>query len=277
MSETLKAACIQMDGGPDIDANLNDAAALIREAAGQGASLIATPEITDQVISNRAERLDETHDEDSHPGLPFFSALAKNLNIHLLIGSMIVRTAPGTLANRSFLFGPDGGVKARYDKIHLFDVDLPTGEKHRESKIFKAGAEASVVDIGSAKLGMSICYDLRFPHLARSMAKQGAQIISIPAAFTVPTGQAHWEVLLRARAIETGSFILAPAQSGEHGGARKTYGHSMIIGPWGDILAERAEKGPGIILADLALQRVLEARSAIPALQHDRAFDVIQV
>lgn len=273
----LKAACIQLNSGPDIEGNIRAAAVLIREAAGQGAKLIATPEVTDQVISNRAERIGETHTEETHPGIPFFAKLAAELNIHLLIGSMIVRISEGKVANRSFLFGSDGVLKARYDKIHLYDVDLPTGESHRESRIFVPGKEAPVVDIGPAKLGLTICYDMRFPHLARSLAKQGAGIIAVPAAFTVPTGQAHWHVLLRARAIETGSFVLAPAQSGDHAGARKTYGHSLIVAPWGEIVAEAETSGPGIVMADLALQRILEARSAIPALQHDREFDVITV
>lgn len=275
MAEILKAACVQLDSGPDIEANIRAAEELIRAAAGQGAGLIATPEATDQVISNRADKIGQTHAEEDHPGIPFFANLAAELGVHLLIGSMIVRAGQGKVANRSFLFGPDGALKARYDKIHLYDVDLPTGESHRESRIFVPGGQAPVVDLGPARLGMTICYDLRFPHLARSLAKAGAGVIAIPAAFTVPTGQAHWEVLLRARAIETGSFILAPAQSGGHAGARKTYGHSMIISPWGEILAEAREPGPGFIAADLALQRISEARAAIPALQHDREFGVI--
>jgi predicted amidohydrolase len=277
MAEILKAACIQLNSGPDIKANIEAAAVLIRQAAKAGATLIATPEVTDQVISGRADKIGETHTEETHPGIPFFAALAGELKVHLLIGSMIVRIAEGKVANRSFLFGPEGVLKARYDKIHLYDVDLPTGESHRESRIFAPGVKAPVVDIGDVKLGMTICYDLRFPHLARSLAREGAGVIAIPAAFTVPTGKAHWETLLKARAIETGSFILAPAQSGDHAGARKTYGHSMILAPWGEILAERAEEGPGFITADLALQRISEARSAIPALQHDREFDVISL
>lgn len=277
MAEFLKAACIQLNSGPEIKANIESAAVFIRQAAQEGARLIATPEVTDQVISNRAERIGETHTEETHPGIPFFAKLAGELGVHLLIGSMIVRIAENKVANRSFLFGPDGALMARYDKIHLYDVDLPTGESHRESRIFAPGAQAPVVNIGPVKLGMTICYDLRFPHLARDLARQGAGIIAIPAAFTVPTGKAHWEVLLRARAIETGSFILAPAQSGDHQGARKTYGHSLIISPWGEILAEKQEAGPGFIIADLALQRIAEARAAIPALQHDREFDVIKL
>lgn len=273
----LTAACIQLNSGPDIEENIRVAAVLIREAAGQGAKLIATPEVTDQVISNRADRIEQTHTEEMHPGIPFFAKLAAELKIHLLIGSMIVRIGEGKLANRSFLFAPDGALKARYDKIHLYDVDLPTGESHRESRIFVPGKEAPVVDIGPVKLGLTICYDMRFPHLARSLAKQGAGIIAIPAAFTVPTGQAHWHVLLRARAIETGSFVLAPAQSGDHAGARKTYGHSLIVSPWGEIIAQAEAPGPGIIIADLALQRISEARGSIPALQHDREFDVMSV
>lgn len=276
MADVLKAACVQLNSGPDIETNIRAAAELVRAAAGHGAKLIATPEVTDQVISNRADKIDQTHTEEAHPGVPFFAGLAAELGVHLLIGSMIVRTGAGKVANRSFLFGPDGTLKARYDKIHLYDVDLPTGESHRESRIFVPGRQAPVVDIGPARLGLTICYDLRFPHLARRLAKAGAGVIAIPAAFTVPTGQAHWEILLRARAIETGSFILAPAQSGDHAGARKTYGHSMIISPWGEIAAECIDTGPGFILADLALQRISEARAAIPALQHDREFDVIE-
>ncbi len=270
----MKAACIQLDSGPDVQANLDAATALIREAAGQGAQLIATPEITDQVISNRAEKLDQVFGQDDHPGVPFFAALAKELSVTLLIGSMCVRVDKDKIANRSFLFSAGGEILATYDKIHLYDVDLPSGESHRESRVFSAGDRAVIAETPQAAIGMSVCYDLRFPHLYRDLAKAGAQILTIPAAFTVPTGRAHWEVLLRARAIETGSFVLAPAQSGGHAGARNTYGHSMIVGPWGDILAQRSESGPGIILADIHLEEVTKARDAIPALKHDREYKV---
>ena len=268
----MKVACIQLNSGPDIKANLEAAASLIRDAAGHGAVFIATPEITDQVVAGRADKLDQVFTQDNHPGVPFFGALAKELEITLLIGSMCVRVEPDKIANRSFLFSAGGDILATYDKIHLYDVDLPSGETHRESKIFTAGERAVIADTLHAKIGMSVCYDLRFPHLYRDLAKAGAQILTIPAAFTVPTGRAHWEVLLRARAIETGSFVLAPAQSGDHAGARNTYGHSMIVGPWGDILAQRSESGEGFITADLHLDDVIKARDAIPALKHDREY-----
>ena len=286
MSDVIKAACIQMDSGPLINPNLDRAEALIRQAAAQGATFIATPEITDQVISNRAEAIESTYAQSDHPGVPRFAALAKELAVDLLIGSMCIKVADDKVANRSFLFGRDGALKATYDKIHLYDVDLPTGESHRESKLFQPGDRAVTAFIGAAqkneaqkdaaKIGMTICYDVRFPHLYRDLAKDGAQIIAVPAAFTVPTGQAHWEILLRARAIESGAFIIAPAQCGEHEGARQTYGHSAIIGPWGDILAaaDGNAQSEGHIMADLDMGMVDKARAAIPALTHDRAYDL---
>lgn len=273
MSATvIKAACIQLNSGSDIAKNLDIAGGFVREAAAKGASFIATPEVTDQVISNRAEKIDQMLGEDEHPGLPYFGALAKELGVTILIGSMCIKIASDRMVNRSFLIGADGEIKSRYDKIHMYDVDLPTGESHRESKVFRPGESASLVKVdGQFMLGMSICYDLRFPHLFRDMGKAGADIFTIPAAFTVPTGKAHWEVLLRARAIESGAFVMAPAQSGDHEGARNTYGHSMIISPWGEILAEMKE-GIGYILADLDLTAVQKARQAIAALQHDREY-----
>lgn len=268
----IKAACIQLNSGADIADNLQSAGAFIREAAAQGATFITTPEVTDQVISNRADKIDQMLAEDEHPGVPFFCDLAKELGINLLIGSMCIKIASDRMVNRSFLIDRTGTIKARYDKIHMYDVDLPTGESHRESKVFKPGEESSIVKLDSTfNVGMSICYDVRFPHLFRDMAKQGADIFTIPAAFTVPTGKAHWEVLLRARAIESGAFVIAPAQCGDHQGARKTYGHSLIINPWGEILAEMKD-GTGYILADLDLLAIQKARQAIPALQHDREY-----
>lgn len=267
----MKVACIQLNSGAKIEVNLEQAAEYIRAAAGEGAKLIATPELTDQVVSHRAEKFEINLSEGEHPGFPFFSELAKELSIHLLIGSMCVKVSEDKIANRSYLFNPAGNITARYDKIHLYDVDLPNGESHRESKLFVAGDKAVVTDIEGVKLGMSICYDVRFPHLYRDLAKARAQIIAIPAAFTVPTGEAHWEVLLRARAIETGSFVLAPAQSGDHDGARVTYGHSMIISPWGEVLAQMGGE-TGYIAADLDLDEVQKARHSIPFLKHDRDY-----
>jgi deaminated glutathione amidase len=270
----VKAACIQINSGADISENLNSMGGFIREAAAKGATFITTPEVSDQVISNRAEKIDQMLSEEEHPGIPYVCNLAKELGVTLLIGSMCIKIASDRMVNRSFLIGADGYIKARYDKIHMYDVDLPTGESHRESKVFKPGGKACVLNIeGRFNLGMSICYDLRFPHLFRDMAKAEAGVLTIPAAFTVPTGKAHWEVLLRARAIECGAFVLAPAQCGDHEGARKTYGHSMIINPWGEILAEMKE-GTGFILADLDLEAIEKARQAIPALKHDREYSL---
>lgn len=269
----LRAACVQMNSGPDIIDNLKQAESFIRDAAQHGATLIATPEVTDQVISNRAEKLDLAYEEKDHPGVPFFRKLAADLGAYLLIGSMCIKVSPRKISNRSYLFSPAGRIAARYDKIHLYDADLPCGESHRESRVFAPGNKAVVAKAEGVKIGLSICYDLRFAHLYRHLAKAGAQVLSIPAAFTVPSGKAHWEVLLRARAIETGSYVLAPGQSGDHHGARNTYGHSMIIGPWGEIIANAGQK-PGIVFADLDMAEVKKARAAIPALQHDRDYSI---
>lgn len=268
----LTAACIQLSSGPEIEPNLTAAESLIREAAGQGAVLVATPENTCHMRGVSSDKLKSARPEETHPALPLFSALARELDIWLLAGSLsILLEDEQRVANRSILFSNTGDIAARYDKIHLFDVDLPTGESHRESDIVRPGTQAVVADLPGAKLGMSICYDVRFSYLYRDLAKAGATILSVPAAFTVPTGQAHWETLLRARAIETGSFVIAPGQCGEHEGGRKTWGHSLMIGPWGDIMAQADDK-PGIIMADLDMEAVTKARQAVPALQHDREY-----
>lgn len=272
MADMIKAAkvtvaCVQMTSGPDIDDNLKTAESFIREAAGQGATFIATPEMTDSMVRYAKDKRENASDKPAK----HFASLAKELGVWLLAGSFGVKMTEDKLANRSMLFAPDGTQHAHYDKIHMFDVTLSRAEFYRESSEYEAGSRAVIADCGDFKMGMGICYDLRFPHLWRDLAKSGAQILSAPAAFTVPTGEAHWEVLLRARAIETGSFVIAPAQCGEHYEGRKTYGHSMIISPWGEILAEKTE-GTGIITADLDLNEVEKARAAIPALTHDRDY-----
>ncbi len=271
MAEIVKTACIQLNSGPDIAENLKVAEELVREAAGQGVQFVATPENTDQIRRYVKDRIETSGNMDSHIAIPHFANLAKELGIWLLIGSLAVKNKDDRLANRSVLFAPDGTIKASYDKIHMFDVKLSRTEFYNESKEYDAGAEAVVTSCDDFKLGMGICYDLRFSHLWRDLAKAGANILTAPSAFTLPTGQAHWEVLLRARAIETGSFVLAPAQTGEHEGGRQTYGHSMIIGPWGEILAAM-ETEVGIITADIDLDEVVKARAAIPALTHDRDY-----
>jgi predicted amidohydrolase len=209
--------------------------------------------------------------EAADPALSAFRALAAELKVWLLIGSLSIRADAERCANRSFLLGPDGAIVARYDKIHMFDVQLNAGNIYRESESFVAGSEAVLAALPKAKLGMTVCYDVRFPHLYRDLAKAGAELISAPAAFTRITGEAHWHVLLRARAIETGSFIVAPAQCGKHADGRETYGHSLIVGPWGEVLAEAGVE-PGIVAARLDLAAVEEARRKIPALTHDRSY-----
>jgi len=269
--EPLKIACVQMSAGPDVGPNLDAAEAMIRKAAAEGAQFVLTPENTSIIEPNRAKNYEKAFAEDSHPGLPRFSALARQLKIWLLVGSMPIRVDGERLANRSFLIDDRGQIAARYDKIHLFDVDLPNGETYRESERIRPGAQAVIAPTPWGPLGMTVCYDLRFPHLYRDLAKAGAAMISIPAAFTVPTGKAHWHVLLRARAIETGAFVLAPAQCGEHAGGRKTYGHSLIVAPWGEIVAEAGDE-PGIITSEIDFTAVENARAQVPALKHDRDY-----
>lgn len=267
MSNIIKAACVQMTSGPDVEENLKTAEGFIREAAEQGAKLIATPEMTDSIRRYAKDKFDEATDAPA----VLFSKLAQELGVWLLLGSAGVKVEDERLANRSMLFAPDGDMVAHYNKIHMFDAQLSRTEFYRESSNYKPGEHAIVADCTDFKLGMGVCYDVRFPHFWRDLAKAGADILSVPAAFTVPTGQAHWQVLLRARAIETGCFVIAPAQTGEHEGGRKTWGHSLIIDPWGKILAEK-QSDIGIIMADLDLNEVQKARVAIPALTHDRNY-----
>ena len=219
----------------------------------------------------RPQMLEKAKPEAEHPAIPAFSALAAELGVWLLIGSLQIKLDAATCANRSFLFDDRGRVAARYDKIHMFDVDLKGGESYRESKTFRPGERAVVADTPWGKVGLTVCYDLRFAYLYRALAQAGASFLTVPSAFTVPTGQAHWHTLLRARAIETGSFVFAPAQCGEHAEGRKTYGHSLIVAPWGEVLADGGEE-PGVITADIDPAKVAEARAMIPALTHDRRF-----
>ncbi len=267
----LKVACIQMNAGPDIAANLDSAAASIRNAAAQGAQFIATPENTCHMRASSADKLASALPEDRHPALPLFSDIAKETGAWILAGSLSIKVSDDKIANRSFLFNDKGGIAAVYDKIHLFDVDLAGGETYRESATVRPGEKAITADTPWGRLGLSICYDVRFPHLYRTLAQAGARILLVPAAFTVPTGQAHWHTLLRARAIENGAFVIAPAQCGVHDGGRETYGHSLIISPWGDIIAE-GSTAPGVIMAEIDLTAAEKARQSIPSLQHDRQY-----
>ena len=268
---SFKAACIQLRSSDDVSENISETSRLVREAARQGARFIATPENTTLMAPDGSAKLANSFDEAHDPALPVFSALAKELGVWLLIGSLAIKVSDTKTANRSFLFAPDGSIAARYSKIHLFDVALASGEVYRESNTVAGGDAAVVADTGFGPIGLSVCYDLRFPQLYRRLAQKGAFLLTVPSAFTVPTGEAHWHVLLRARAIENGAFVMAPAQGGTHANGRKTYGHSLIVGPWGDVLAEAGTE-PGVIVADIDPGLAAEARVRVPNLQHDRPF-----
>lgn len=269
MSQTFRAACVQMRTGIDISTNVQNASALIREAKQKGAHFVATPEVTSLFEAETERLFSKVSDEKNDFALLQFCALADELQIWLLIGSMPIKVAERQCANRSFLLGPNGEIKARYDKIHMFDVDLPNGEVYRESKNFRRGERAVTAALPWGTLGLSVCYDLRFPQLYRALAKSGASFLTIPAAFTYTTGIAHWHVLQRARAIETGCYVIAPAQGGVHENKRHTFGHSLIVDPWGCVLAEACED-PCVIIAEIDPAKVVEARGRIPALLHDR-------
>lgn len=269
----LRVAAIQLRSGLEPAANRAQAMPFLREAAAGGARFIATPENTLRLDRDRARMLAAAGPEKDDPELAAWGRAAQELGVWLLLGSGPIATGAGKVFNRSFLYDPDGKVAARYDKINLFDVTLGGGENYRESETVEGGAKAVVVDgpMG-AKLGLTICYDLRFASLYAALARAGAEIIAVPSAFTVPTGQAHWDVLLRARAIETHAFIVAPAQGGKHEDGRSTWGHSMIVDPWGKVLAKLDHDQPGLIVADLDLDSVAAARAKIPAWQGGNEF-----
>lgn len=253
-------------------AALAHTAPLVREAAAEGAQLIITPEATNILQRDRTKLFAAMRAPEEDECVLGLRALAKELGVHLLIGSALVLRPDGKSANRSMLIGPDGEVKATYDKLHMFDVDLPTGERHRESLAYEAGDKAVLTEVAGAKVGLTICYDVRFPAVHRALAVGGAEILTVPSAFTKPTGEAHWHILLRARAIETGSYVLAAAQGGVHEDGRGTYGHSLAIAPWGEIIGELDHDEPGVLIADLDLTNVATARAAIPALANARPF-----
>jgi predicted amidohydrolase len=267
----FKAAAVQMRSGVDVARNVASATALIREAAAAGATYVLTPEMTTILDRDREHLLAAIAPEESDPSLASFRALARALGIHLHIGSMAIRLAGDGVANRSFLIGPDGEIVATYDKIHMFDVDLAGGESYRESRLYRPGSTSVVADLTDARLGLSVCYDIRFPHLYRALAKAGASVIAVPAAFTKTTGEAHWHVLLRARAIETGAFVVAAAQGGHHEDGRDTYGHSMIVDPWGKILGEAGSE-PGVVVAEIDAAESATVRQRLPSLANERAF-----
>ena len=270
---TLRVGLIQTRTPATHAAALAHVAPLVRQAAAQGATLIATPEGTNILQRDKQALLPQLTLLADDPVVQGLQALAAELSVAILVGSALVQREDGKAANRSALISPLGDIVATYDKLHMFDVDLPTGESARESATYEPGDEAVAVHAGEMRLGLTICYDVRFPALYRALALAGAQVIVTPAAFTRPTGEAHWEILLRARAIETGSFVLAPAQGGFHEDGRGTYGRTLAIGPWGEVLGKLDHDEPGVLVVDLDLEAVDKARTAIPALLNARAFE----
>ncbi len=267
-------AAVQLRTGISVAANVAAAEALIREAARQGAQYVLTPEMTNVLDGERSRLMAAVSPEADDPALARFRALARELGIHLHIGSMAIKLeddAEQRTANRSYVIAPTGEILASYDKIHTFDADLANGESYRESRLYRPGDVAVVADLPWTRLGLTVCYDVRFPHLYRALAKAGAAMMAVPSAFTRTTGEAHWHVLVRARAIETGSWVIAAAQGGHHENGRDTYGHSMIVDPWGRIVAQ-AEAEPGVIVAEVDPAASVKARQAIPALANERAF-----
>ncbi|UVC17034.1 carbon-nitrogen hydrolase family protein [Mesorhizobium onobrychidis] len=270
----FKAAAIQMRSGTSPERNAVDLERLVREAAGQGATYIQSPEMTGALIRDSQARAASFTSEDKDIIVSTSRKLAKELGVFLHIGSTAILRADGKLANRALLFGPDGATLAIYDKIHMFDVDLDNGESWRESAAYEPGTEAVVTEIDGARLGFAVCYDLRFPQLFRAEALAGADLLSVPAAFTRQTGEAHWHVLLRARAIENGAYVVAAAQGGLHEDGRETYGHSLIVDPWGRIVAEAAHDEPAVIIAEIDPAQSVAARKKIPNLKNARDFAV---
>ncbi len=271
MTGPFTAACIQNQAVADMDASIEQATALVRAARGAGAELICLPEYFSCYKAEADAVIVGPRAEPAHPALTHFQALAEELGAWLLLGSLAITAGPERIFNRSYLLDPAGAIAARYDKIFLFDVDLASGESYRESALIEPGERAILAPLPWATLGLTVCYDLRFPQLYRALAQAGAEVLSVPAAFTKTTGEAHWHLLLRARAIETGCYVIAPCQGGDHGGGRATYGHSLIVDPWGRVLADGGA-GPGFVTAEIDPAEVAKARRMIPSLDHDRTF-----
>jgi predicted amidohydrolase len=278
MSGSFTAACVQFTAGPDPEPNLQTISGLIYRARDAGADFIMTPEASNFIESGKRRR-EKARPETDDAFLAGMRDVARETGAWLLIGSLVIDptgepaedAGETRLANRSFLIDPGGGIVARYDKIHMFDIDLPGGESYRESNAYRPGGGTVVVEMPWGRLGMSVCYDVRFPHLYRALAQSGADFLTVPSVFTVPTGRAHWHALLRGRAIENGCFVFAPAQWGEHAAGRRSYGHSLIVDPWGEVLADAGE-GIGIVSARIEVSRITEVRDMVPSLRHDRRF-----
>lgn len=272
MSVKFTAGLIQVNATNELAPNIAFIEEQTRRARDAGAQFVMTPENSTLIGANRGETLAKAPPEEDHPGLASAQAIAKECGVWFLVGSIHVKVEAERNANRSYLVAPDGGIVASYDKIHMFDVQLAGGETYRESSTFRPGEQAVIAETPWGKLGMTICYDLRFPYLYRALAHGGAEMLSIPSSFTVPTGRAHWHTLMRARAIETGCYVFAPAQVGSHAGNRKTYGHSVVVAPWGEVIADAGDGGPGFVTAEIDMAKVAEARQAVPSLTHDRSY-----
>lgn len=272
MSDVFTAACVQNTAERDVAPTMATLSDLIRRARDAGGDLIMTPEVCAMLEPRRKLAATKVELEESNVALAMFKDLAKETGAWILVGSMAVKLSDGDrFANRSFLVTPEGDVTAKYDKIHMFDVDVAEGESYRESKGYRPGDHATLAATPWGALGMTVCYDMRFPYLYRELAKAGADFLAAPSAFTVPTGRAHWHVLLRARAIENGCFMFAPAQVGEHAEGRKSYGHSLIVDPWGEVLADGGED-VGFVTAKIDVSKVAEARAKVPSLFNDREY-----
>jgi deaminated glutathione amidase len=270
-SETFRVACLQMQTGNDLAANLDTVRTMARAAALDGARFVLTPEYSLMMDGSGRIMRERALEPDGTPALPGLQALAKELSVWLLVGSLTLKTGAERIANRSYLIAADGSVVASYDKIHMFDVTLPDGKVIRESSAYCPGDRATVADTPWGKIGLTVCYDLRFPQLYRALAKAGARYLTIPSSFQRATGKVHWHTLIKARAIENACFVFAPAMCGEHPGNRTTYGHSLIVDPWGDVLADGGDQ-PGIVYADVDPARVDYVRTMLPCLEHDREF-----
>jgi len=271
----FNAAMIQMRSGLDPAANLAAALKLIHEAKAAGADYVLTPEMTNILAAKREQLFAKIVAEEQDTTLTTLRDVARKLAIYIHIGSLAIKASPEKAANRSFLIDRRGEVVARYDKIHMFDVDLAGGESYRESDTYRPGELAMIADLPWGRLGLTVCYDLRFPALYRALAEAGASFLAIPSAFTRQTGEAHWHVLQRARAIENGCFVLAAAQGGKHENGRETYGHSLVVDPWGRILAEGGTE-PGVVMAQIDPSEIVAARSRIPSLHHGRRFELVE-
>jgi predicted amidohydrolase len=272
---TFKAAMIQMRSGLQPGVNVDAAIRQIGEAKSAGAEYVLTPEMTNILAANREQLFAAVVEEEADASLATLREVARKLNIYVHVGSLAIRISPDRAANRSFLIDPNGEILARYDKIHMFDVDLAGGESYRESRNYRPGELAVLADLPWGRLGLTVCYDLRFPALYRALAEAGATMLAIPSAFTKQTGEAHWHVLVRSRAIENGCFVFAAAQGGRHENGRDTFGHSLIVDPWGRIIAEGGIE-PGIVVAEINPAEVAAARARIPSLQHGRRFEIVE-